>query len=138
MNMFISVLKNNLEKIIIVLLIIFFIVVILTFNTITNKIVIYKDTSKYKANNNEISIFKKYSVLQELSELVLLKDPVLFYNEQEWSIITNNYYSYGNYYFIIDKGYYYYITNPKNLVVESNVKVLNLDLIKYSYLINII
>jgi len=73
-----------------------------------------------------------YSVDYNLFDLSLpefAKKNIVFYTNDKWSIINNNYIHdiLNNKYFIIDKGYYYYLNDLSNFkITTSQNKIIKL------------
>ena len=114
-----------------------------------HKIVIYKNKSKYLMNSSNtlqsINFFKNKSNDIYISELTKLNPPFLFYTLEEWSLENNNnYYSIepeSDKYFIICKGYYYYLSEDfciNNLIINNDIIISIFNLKKYYNKIKII
>ena len=115
-----------------------------------NKIVIYKNKSKYLINNcsktsHIINFFKNKSRDIYISELTNLNPPFLFYTSEEWSLENNNNYytvnNKSNYYYIICKGYYYYFSDLfciNDLIINNDIIITIFDLKKYYNKVKII
>jgi hypothetical protein len=129
---------------ILIIIILLIILIVLYFNFIfnNNKINIYRDKIKYKANYETQEIFKKYGTIVDISilqELNNISDYIFYYNSK-WTTKNNNYIKKSineKYYYILDKDYYYYLTNIDLLTINNNCKISILDLKKYSNKINI-
>ena len=81
------------------------------------------DNVKYKAYDTDIEFLNKYSKDLFIFDLQTLEKPFLFYTTKKWSTKNNNYVKSKNKYFIIEPGYYYYITPETELFLNNNCKI---------------
>ena len=80
---------------------------------------------KYPLNDSDKSLLVMYSSDYKLADLVLpefAKKTVVFYTNDTWSTLNNNYIYdiINNKYFIIDKGYYYYLNDLSNYKITTS------------------
>ena len=120
-----------------VLLIVIIISYFIIKNFINNfhKLYLKKDVVKYPLVEYDINFLKNKSNSVNIDSLLKLKS-FLFYTEQQWSSKNNNYIhdKLLDRYYIIDKGYYYYINNIDsryNIVINKNSNIKLFDFSKY-------
>ena len=94
-----------------------------------HKLELNKEIIKYPLiYDSDKELLQKYSTDSELKNV---KSNFIFYQEQPWSTKNNNYIhdTLLNKYYIIDKGYYYYIPDlnryPLTITNNRKIKVLN-------------
>ena len=88
--------------------------------SLQHKLVLDKNKVKYTLTESDTSLLNKYSELKDLKDLKLLTKPFIFYSDKKWSIENNNYILFNEDYYIIDKGYYYYIDPLKTEIIINN------------------
>jgi len=111
-------------KFYLIILIIIIIIIIKLGISSFYKLHIYKEIIKYPFNNSDTSFFQKWCINSELKNV---NSNCIFYQDYLWSTKNNNY-IYDNHldkYYIIDRGYYYYIPYIKRytLHIKSNKKI---------------
>ena len=88
------------------------------------KLHIYKEIIKYPFNNSDKNFLQKSCIDSELKNV---NSNCIFYQDYLWSTKNNNYIydTLLDKYYIIDRGYYYYIPDIKRYIlhVKSNKKI---------------
>ena len=109
-----------------------FVITIVTFTIITfyflfktilssyHKLVLNKNKVKYILTESDQQLLNKYSRLEDLKFLNKLTKPFIFYSDKKWSIENNNYILFNEDYYVIDKGYYYYIDPFTTEIICNN------------------
>jgi uncharacterized SAM-binding protein YcdF (DUF218 family) len=128
--------------IIVLLIIILLISYIIIRHFLINKINVSKTITKYSLGKIDKLFLKERSTECDIGILPNYQK-VIFYTDQEWSTSENHNYILNtseNKYYIIDKGYYYYLDNSttKLFLNSVNVKIFLFDFDKYYKKINII
>jgi hypothetical protein len=116
------------------LFLILFLIIFVTYNVIkslTYKLHIHKETLKYPLDDSDKDFLQKNTIDSKLSEITTNS---IFYQDYLWSTKNNNYIydSTLDKYYIIDRGYYYYIPDIKrySLVINKNNKIKLLNSMK--------
>ena len=91
--------------------------------SLQHKLVLNKNKVKYTLTESDHSLLNKYSKISDLKNLNSLTKPFIFYSDKKWSIENNNYILFNEDYYIIDKGYYYYI-NPFTTEIICNNEIV--------------
>ena len=111
---------------------------------ITHKLVLTNNIIKYSLIYSDKVFLNTYSTEYSIKDLLLINNNLLFYTLTPWSIKNNNYILdiVNDRYYIIDSGYYYYISDTTNFKITINsindYKINILDLDKYSAKINLL
>lgn len=124
-----------------VLLTVVIITTVQLINRVFSKLYLNNIVIKYDLLEPQKRLFDRYS-----NDITIDKlehgNKIIFYTDVVWSTKNNNYiYDIKNdRYFIIDKGYYYYLDNMKDYImtVDKPIKIKLFDYEKYSSKINII
>ena len=100
-----------------------------------HKLYLKKDVIKYPLVEYDINFLKNKSNSIDIDLLLKLKR-FLFYTEHPWNSKNNNYIpdKVIDKYYIIDKGYYYYINNVDsryNIVINKDIVIKLFDFSKY-------
>jgi di/tricarboxylate transporter len=132
----------NIIGIIVLLILILLISYIIIRHFLINKINVSKTITKYSLGKIDKLFLKERSTECDIGILANYQR-VLFYTETEWSTSENHNYILNipeNKYYIIDKGYYYYLENSttKLFLNSVNVKIFLFDFDKYYKKINLI
>jgi len=105
------------------LLLVSCIIIVLLINFIldqTHKLYIKKDTVKYPFSKGDLKLLKHNCKIKPID-----KNGIIFYTYNQWSTKNNDYLKVKERYFIVEPGYYYYITPETEVFVNSDVNVLN-------------
>jgi len=134
---------NKVLIIIIVLLIILFICYLIIKIFLFNKLNLAKNIIKSPLNKYDLLFLKGHSVECSIESIIPNNNKLLFYTDTSWSTKNDNHLLdlSENKYYIIDKGYFYYLDNPKDYEVFINagdVKIRLFDFEKYHKKINYI
>jgi hypothetical protein len=104
----------------------FFIVITLSYFIIkhflvsTHKLYFSELKLKYTLHGSDKDYLDKYSQNAQLFDLKKYTD-VVFYTHSHWD--KRNYIKYNKRYYIIEPGYYYYITKKAELFLQHNCKI---------------
>jgi hypothetical protein len=104
------------------------VIIIITYYSIryilikTHKLYLNNDTVKYILYDSDREYLNKYSKDTDIFELKNEKNPV-FYTDVKWSTKKNNYIKFKERYYIIEPGYYYYITPDAELFLHTSIKI---------------
>jgi len=137
---------NKVLIIIIVILIILFICYLIVKLVLFNKLTLAKNIIKSPLNKYDLLFLKDHSVecsIGNIDSIIENNNKLLFYTDTPWSTKDDNHLLSlsENKYYIIDKGYIYYLHNPKDYEVfinAENVKIRLFDFEKYHKKINYI
>jgi len=137
---------NKVFIIIIVILIILFICYLIVKLVLFNKLTLAKNIIKSPLNKYDLLFLKDHSVecsIGNIDSIIENNNKLLFYTDTPWSTKDDNHLLSlsENKYYIIDKGYIYYLHNPKDYEVfinAENVKIRLFDFEKYHKKINYI
>jgi len=137
---------NKVFIIIIVILIILFICYLIVKIVLFNKLTLAKNIIKSPLNKYDLLFLKDHSVecsIGSISSIIENNNKLLFYTDTPWSTKDDNHLLSlsENKYYIVDKGYIYYLHNPKDYEVfinAENVKIRLFDFEKYHKKINYI
>ena len=140
---------NKVLIIIIVILIILFICYLIIKLVLFNKLTLAKNIIKSPLNKYDLLFLKGHSVecsigsIGTISSIIQNNNKLLFYTDTPWSTKDDNHLLSlsENKYYIIDKGYIYYLHNPNDYEVFINagdVKIRLFDFEKYHKKINYI
>jgi len=134
---------NKVLIIIIVILIILFICYLIIKLVLFNKLTLAKNIIKSPLNKYDLLFLKGHSVECSIGSIIQNNNKLLFYTDTPWSTKDDNHLLSlsDNKYYIIDKGYIYYLHDPKDYEVfinAENVKIRLFDFEKYHKKINYI
>lgn len=137
---------NKVLIIIIVILIILFICYLIVKLVLFNKLTLAKNIIKSPLNKYDLLFLKGHSVecsISSIGNIIQNNNKLLFYTDTPWSTKDDNHLLSlsENKYYIIDKGYIYYLHNPddyKLFINAENVKIRLFDFEKYHKKINYI
>jgi len=137
---------NKVFIIIIVILIILFICYLIIKLVLFNKLTLAKNIIKSPLNKYDLLFLKGHSVecsIGSISSIIQNNNKLLFYTDTPWSTKDDNHLLSlsENKYYIVDKGYIYYLHNPNDYEVFINagdVKIRLFDFEKYHKKINYI
>lgn len=134
---------NKVLIIIIVILIILFICYLIIKLVLFNKLTLAKNIIKSPLNKYDLLFLKGHSVECSISSIIQNNNKLLFYTDTPWSTKDDNHLLSlsENKYYIIDKGYIYYLHNPndyKLFINAGDVKIRVFDFEKYHKKINYI
>jgi hypothetical protein len=137
---------NKILIVIIVLLIILFICYLIVKAVLFNKLNLVKNIIKSPLNKYDQLFLKGHSdecSISDISSIGNIKTKLLFYTDTPWSTKNDNHLLSisDNKYYIIDKGYIYYLHNPddyKLFINAGDVKIRLFNFEKYHKKINYI
>ena len=134
---------NKILIVIIVLLIILFICYLIVKAVLFNKLNLAKNIIKSPLNKYDMLFLKDHSDECSISDISSIKTKLLFYTDTPWSTKNDNHLLSlsDNKYYIIDKGYFYYLHNPDNyklFINAGDVKIRLFNFEKYHKKINYI
>jgi hypothetical protein len=134
---------NKILIVIIVLLIILFICYLIVKAVLFNKLNLVKNIIKSPLNKYDMLFLKGHSDECSISSIENIKTKLLFYTDTPWSTKNDNHLLSisENKYYIIDKGYIYYLHNPddyKLFINAGDVKIRLFNFEKYHKKINYI
>jgi len=137
---------NKVFIIIIVILIILFICYLIVKLVLFNKLTLAKNIIKSPLNKYDLLFLKGHSVecsIGSIGSIIENNNKLLFYTDTPWSTKDDNHLLSlsDNKYYIVDKGYIYYLHDPKDYEVfinAENVKIRLFDFEKYHKKINYI
>jgi hypothetical protein len=134
---------NKILIVIIVLLIILFICYLIVKAVLFNKLNLVKNIIKSPLNKYDQLFLKGHSDECDISSIGNIKTKLLFYTDTPWSTKNDNHLLNisENKYYIIDKGYIYYLHNPddyKLFINAGDVKIRLFNFEKYHKKINYI
>jgi hypothetical protein len=118
--------------IIIILIIVLSYYIISFLSSYFYKLTISESILKYSLTENDIKFFKKYSKKENLKNV----KKGIFYTQKQWNTKNNNYIydSLKDRYYLIDKGYYYYISNTTRykIVIKNDIVINLINLIDFN------